>query len=214
MIKILWKGGKCSSFCTSSMTYLSLSDRSPGIFVSNALDYLREEICIERKWRNSMGHCSKKYKQHCANRCLTMKIKSQAKRAMPCADTTAIYSGTSTPIFVCTPSISLSVMLTPSSRPLASSSLSSSSSFGSRLSIQSLLDQGLLQSLQAQPLPSGGFGSRLSILLKTFVASGGNTKGHQEMCQYYKTKRKQEVSARRPCQEWGQKHNTTRKERG
>ena len=100
-----------------------------------------------------------KYKHHCAKRGLAMKTKSQAKRSLPFADNTDTNSGAVTPIVVCTPSSSLSVTLTPSSQLLASSSLSTSSSFGSHLSIQSPLGQGLLQSPQAQPLPSGGLES-------------------------------------------------------
>ena len=116
----------------------------------------------ERKWRNSTRDIMK-YKQHCAKKGLTVKTKSQAKRSLPFADTTDTNSDAITPAFVYTTSISLSVTLKPSSQSLASSSLSSSLSFGSRLSIQSPLGLGLFQSRQAQPLPSGGFRSRLSI---------------------------------------------------
>ena len=130
-----------------------------------------------------------KYKQHCAKRGLAVKTKSQAKRSLPFADNTDTNSGAVTPVVLCTPSSNLSVTLTPSYQSLASASLSTSSSFGSRLSIQSPLGPGLLQSPQgqAQPLLSGGLGSRLSIqspfqssevkLLETTVASGGSNKG-------------------------------------
>ena len=130
-----------------------------------------------------------KYKQHCTKRGLAVKTKSQAKRSLPFEDNTDTNSGAVTPVVVCTPSSNLSVTLTPSYQSLASSSLSTSSSFGSRLSIQSPLGPGLLQSPQgqAQPLLSGGLRSRLSIqspfqcsevkLLETIIASGGSNKG-------------------------------------
>ena len=54
-----------------------------------------------------------KYKQHCVKKGLSVNTKSQARGLLLFEDTTDTNSGAITPIFVCTPSSSLSLMLTP-----------------------------------------------------------------------------------------------------